>query len=196
MGNKVNVSQIARELGGSVSTVSRAISGNGRISETTRQKVQDYLATCHYPNASKIYELCDEYGLYMIDETNLETHGSWLKQGVIEPSWNVPGSIGCWRGCTLDRAVSNFESFKNHVSVLFWSLGNESYAGDILVEMNRYYKEKDPDRLVHYEGVAENRPYEDLISDMESQMYAPPEKIKEYLENNPKKPFILSLIHI
>ena len=68
---------------------------------------------------------------------------------------------------------------------------NESYAGDILVEMNRYYKEKDPDRLVHYEGVAENRPYEDLISDMESQMYAPPEKIKEYLENNPKKPFIL-----
>lgn len=75
-------------------------------------------------------------------ETNLETHGSWLKQGVIEPSWNVPGSIGCWRGCTLDRAVSNFESFKNHVSVLFWSLGNESYAGDILVEMNRYYKEK------------------------------------------------------
>ena len=57
--------------------------------------------------------------------------------------------------------------------------------------MNRYYKEKDPDRLVHYEGVAENRPYEDLISDMESQMYAPPEKIKEYLENNPKKPFIL-----
>ena len=124
-------------------------------------------------------------------ETNLETHGSWLKQGVIEQSWNVPGSFGCWRGCTLDRAVSNFESFKNHVSVLFWSLGNESYAGDILVEMNRYYKEKDPDRLVHYEGVAENRPYEDLISDMESQMYAPPEKIKEYLENNPKKPFIL-----
>ena len=124
-------------------------------------------------------------------ETNLETHGSWLKQGVIEPSWNVPGSIGCWRGCTLDRAGSNFESFKNHVSVLFWSLGNESYAGDILVEMNRYYKEKDPDRLVHYEGVAENRPYEDLISDMESQMYASPEKIKEYLENNPKKPFIL-----
>ena len=95
-------------------------------------------------------------------ETNLETHGSWLKQGVIEPSWNVPGSIGCWRGCTLDRAVSNFESFKNHVSVLFWSLGNESYAGDILVEMNRYYKEKDPDRLEHYEGVAENRPYKKM----------------------------------
>ena len=159
--------------------------------ECIRRNYINAVRTCHYPDHISWYYRCDQAGIYLMAETNLETHGSWLKQGVIEPSWNVPGSIGCWRGCTLDRAVSNFESFKNHVSVLFWSLGNESYAGDILVEMNRYYKEKDPDRLVHYEGVAENRPYEDLISDMESQMYAPPEKIKEYLENNPKKPFIL-----
>ncbi len=159
--------------------------------ECIRRNHINAVRTCHYPDHISWYYRCDQAGIYLMAETNLETHGSWLKQGVIEPSWNVPGSIGCWRGCTLDRAVSNFESFKNHVSVLFWSLGNESYAGDILVEMNRYYKEKDPDRLVHYEGVAENRPYEDLISDMESQMYAPPEKIKEYLENNPKKPFIL-----
>lgn len=159
--------------------------------ECIRRNHINAVRTCHYPDHISWYYRCDQAGIYLMAETNLETHGSWLKQGVIEPSWNVPGSIGCWRGCTLDRAVSNFESFKNHVSVLFWSLGNESYAGDILVGMNRYYKEKDPDRLVHYEGVAENRPYEDLISDMESQMYAPPEKIKEYLENNPKKPFIL-----
>lgn len=159
--------------------------------ECIRRNHINAVRTCHYPDHISWYYRCDQAGIYLMAETNLETHGSWMKQGVIEPSWNVPGSIGCWRGCTLDRAVSNFESFKNHVSVLFWSLGNESYAGDILVEMNRYYKEKDPDRLVHYEGVAENRPYEDLISDMESQMYAPPEKIKEYLENNPKKPFIL-----
>lgn len=159
--------------------------------ECIRRNHINAVRTCHYPDHISWYYRCDQAGIYLMAETNLETHGSWLKQGVIEPSWNVPGSIGCWRGCTLDRAVSNFESFKNHVSVLFWSLGNESYAGDILVEMNRYYKGKDPDRLVHYEGVAENRPYEDLISDMESQMYAPPEKIKEYLENNPKKPFIL-----
>mgnify|MGYP000112651333 CR=1 FL=1 len=159
--------------------------------ECIRRNHINAVRTCHYPDHISWYYRCDQAGIYLMAETNLETHGSWLKQGVIEPSWNVPGSIGCWRGCTLDRAVSNFESFKNHVSVLFWSLGNESYAGDILVEMNRYYKEKDPDRLVHYEGVAENRPYEDLISDMESQMYASPEKIKEYLENNPKKPFIL-----
>ena len=159
--------------------------------ECIRRNHINAVRTCHYPDHISWYYRCDQAGIYLMAETNLETHGSWMKQGVIEPSWNVPGSIGCWRGCTLDRAVSNFESFKNHVSVLFWSLGNESYAGDILVEMNRYYKEKDPDRLVHYEGVAENRPYEDLISDMESQMYAPPEKIKEYLENNSKKPFIL-----
>ena len=53
--------------------------------------------------------------------------------------------------------------------------------------MNQYYKEKDPDRLVHYEGVCHNRSYEDVISDMESQMYTSPENVKEYLENNPKK---------
>ena len=84
-----------------------------------------------------------------------------------------------------------FETFKNHTSVLFWSLGNESYAGNVLREMNQYYKEKDPDRLVHYEGVCHNRSYEDVISDMESQMYTSPENVKEYLENNPKKPFLL-----
>ena len=159
--------------------------------ECIRRNHINAVRTCHYPDRISWYYRCDQAGIYLMAETNLETHGSWLKQGVIEPSWNVPGSVECWRGCTLDRAVSNFEAFKNHTSVLFWSLGNESYAGDVLVEMNQYYKEKDPDRLVHYEGVAENRPYEDLISDMESQMYAPPQTIKEYLENNPKKPFVL-----
>lgn len=159
--------------------------------ECIRRNHINAVRTCHYPDHISWYYRCDQAGIYLMAETNLETHGSWLKQGVIEPSWNVPGSVECWRGCTLDRAVSNFEAFKNHTSVLFWSLGNESYAGDVLVEMNQYYKEKDPDRLVHYEGVAENRPYEDLISDMESQMYAPPQTIREYLENNPKKPFVL-----
>ena len=91
----------------------------------------------------------------------------------------------------LDRARTNFEVFKNHPSVLFWSLGNESYAGDVLKEMNAYYKETDPDRLVHYEGVVHNRAYEDCISDMESRMYAKPQQIREYLEDQPKKPFLL-----
>ena len=147
--------------------------------------------TCHYPNQIPWYYLCDEKGIYMMAETNLETHGSWQKLGAVEPSWNVPGSFPQWRGAVLDRAVSNFEYFKNHVSVLFWSLGNESYAGDVLEDMNRYYKDKEDGRLVHYEGVFHNRNYENTISDVESRMYASPEDIRKYLDSHPSKPFIL-----
>lgn len=159
--------------------------------ECIRHNHINAVRTCHYPDHISWYYRCDQAGIYLMAETNLETHGSWQKMGATEPSWNVPGNIECWRACTLDRAVSNFETFKNHTSVLFWSLGNESYAGNVLREMNQYYKEKDPDRLVHYEGVCHNRSYEDVISDMESQMYTSPENVKEYLENNPKKPFLL-----
>ena len=159
--------------------------------ECIRRNHINAVRTCHYPDHISWYYRCDQAGIYLMAETNLETHGSWQKMGATEPSWNVPGNIECWRACTLDRAVSNFETFKNHTSVLFWSLGNESYAGNVLREMNQYYKEKDPDRLVHYEGVCHNRSYEDMISDMESQMYTSPENVKEYLENNPKKPFLL-----
>ena len=159
--------------------------------ECIRRNHINAVRTCHYPDHISWYYRCDQAGIYLMAETNLETHGSWQKMGAVEPSWNVPGNIECWRACTLDRAVSNFETFKNHTSVLFWSLGNESYAGNVLREMNQYYKEKDPGRLVHYEGVFHNRSYEDVISDMESQMYTSPENVKEYLENNPKKPFLL-----
>ena len=159
--------------------------------ECIRRNHINAVRTCHYPDHISWYYRCDQAGIYLMAETNLETHGSWQKMGATEPSWNVPGNIECWRACTLDRAVSNFETFKNHTSVLFWSLGNESYAGNVLREMNQYYKEKDPDRLVHYEGVCHNRSYEDVISDMESQMYTSPENVKEYLENNPKKSFLL-----
>ncbi len=147
--------------------------------------------TCHYPNQIPWYYLCDENGIYVMAETNLESHGSWQKPGSIEPSWNVPGSISQWREVVLDRARNNFETFKNHTSILFWSLGNESYAGDNIEAMNAYFKEKDPDRLVHYEGVVWNRVYEDSISDVESRMYATPAQIEEYLSNEPGKPFIL-----
>lgn len=147
--------------------------------------------TCHYPNRTSWYYSCDENGIYMMAEGNLESHGSWQKMGAIEPSVNVPGSISQWEGAVVDRARTNFETFKNHISILFWSLGNESYVGECLRKMNELYKEKDKLRLVHYEGVFNNRDYEDVISDVESQMYAPPSRIREYLDNQPKKPFIL-----
>ncbi|SEU18877.1 glycoside hydrolase family 2 TIM barrel-domain containing protein [Enterocloster lavalensis] len=147
--------------------------------------------TCHYPDQIPWYYMCDTCGIYLMAETNLESHGSWQKMGAVEPSWNVPGSLPQWREAVMDRARSNFEFFKNHTSVLFWSLGNESYAGDNLLAMQRFFKEADPGRPVHYEGVFHNRAYEDGISDMESQMYAPPERVEAYLRNRPKKPFIL-----
>ena len=145
--------------------------------------------TSHYPNNSIWYDLCDEYGIYLIDEANLESHGSWQKMGVCDPSWNVPGSIPEWKGAVLDRAESMFERDKNHPSILIWSCGNESYVGTNILEMTKYFHKNDDSRLVHYEGVFWNREF-DEISDMESRMYAKPAEIEEYLNNNPKKPYI------
>jgi len=147
--------------------------------------------TCHYPDQIPWYYLCDEAGIYVMSETNLESHGSFQKTGAIEPSWNVPGSVPEWKEAVIDRARSNFETFKNHTSILFWSLGNESYAGDDIEAMNTYFKEKQDGRLVHYESVVYNRAYEDTISDVESRMYAKPWEIEEYLQNKPKKPYLL-----
>lgn len=147
--------------------------------------------TSHYPNQLPWYTLCDENGIYLMAEANLESHGSWQKMGAVEPSWNVPGSLPQWKEVVLDRIKTNFELFKNHPCVLFWSLGNESYAGEVLQSANAWLKEKDSSRLTHYEGVFHNRLYEDTISDVESRMYAPPDDIRIYLDNHPKKPFLL-----
>lgn len=147
--------------------------------------------TCHYPNQIPWYYMCDEEGIYLMSETNLESHGSFQKLGAIEPSCNVPGSIPQWREAVIDRARNNYETFKNHTSVLFWSLGNESYAGDDIEAMNKYFKDKNDGRLVHYESSYYNRAYEDTISDMESRMYASPADVEDYLIHNAKKPFIL-----
>lgn len=147
--------------------------------------------TCHYPDQIPWYYMCDEAGIYVMAETNLESHGSWQKLGAIEPSWNIPGSVPQWKEAVVDRARSNYETFKNHISIIFWSLGNESYAGDDIEAMNKFFKDKNDGRLVHYEGSFYTREYEDTISDVESRMYAKPYEIEEYLSNNPKKPYLL-----
>ncbi|KKK38675.1 beta-galactosidase [Mesobacillus campisalis] len=157
--------------------------------KTMKQHNINAVRTSHYPNDSLWYELCDEYGLYVIDEMNLETHGTWQKMGVVEPSWNIPGNKPEWQEIVLDRAVSMFERDKNHPSILIWSCGNESYAGEVILEATRYFHSVDPGRLVHYEGVFHNRDYNE-ISDMESRMYAKPADIENYLNKNPDKPYI------
>lgn len=147
--------------------------------------------TCHYPNQIAWYELCDKEGIYVMSETNLESHGSWQKMNQVEPSWNVPGSVPQWREAVVDRMRTNFETFKNHVSILFWSLGNESYAGDNIQAMQAFLEEKQDGRLIHYEGVFHNRIYNETISQIESRMYAAPDQVREYLEGDGTKPFIL-----
>ncbi|MFV0359332.1 glycoside hydrolase family 2 TIM barrel-domain containing protein [Tropicimonas sp.] len=146
--------------------------------------------TCHYPNQSVFYRLCDEYGLYVIDEANLESHGSWQKGGAVRPDWVVPDGHPEWRDCVIDRAKSMLERDKNHPSILIWSCGNESYGGRNIFEMSEYFRTRDPSRLVHYEGVFRDRRHDDT-SDMESRMYARPQEVAAYLEDDPKKPFIL-----
>ncbi len=169
----------------------RAITKEDMIADIRilKQNNMNAVRTSHYPNQSFWYELCDQYGIYLIDEANLESHGSWQKLSKCEPSWNVPGSLPEWKEAVVDRARSMLERDKNHPSILIWSCGNESYAGEDILAMSQYFKERDPSRLVHYEGVFWNRAF-DHISDMESRMYAKPEEIIEYLEQADKKPYI------
>ena len=148
------------------------------------------IRTCHYPDASLIYELCDEYGIYMIDETNLETHGSWDTAEFTKDYTDVvPHDKPEWLGMMLDRANSMYQRDKNHAAILIWSCGNESFGGKDIFEMSQFFHKEDPTRLVHYEGVFHDRRYNDT-SDMESQMYPSVEAIKEFLAKDDSKPFV------
>lgn len=146
------------------------------------------IRTSHYPNSSAWYRLCDEYGVYLIDETNLETHGTWHLGTGLETS--LPGNRPEWLGAVLDRATSMLERDKNHPSVLIWSCGNESFGGSDIYEMSQFFRRRDPSRLVHYEGIFWDRRY-NATSDMESQMYTPVADIETFLSEHPEKPFIL-----
>ena len=147
--------------------------------------------TSHYPNDPYFLSLCDEYGLYVIGETNLETHGTWQKLGADgSDEWTLPGARPEWRENVLARAEAMLERDKNHPAILIWSCGNESHGGKTLWEMSEYFRNTDPSRLVHYEGIFWNREYP-ATSDMESQMYTPVADIKKFLAEHPEKPFIM-----
>ncbi len=158
--------------------------------KTMKQNNINAIRTCHYPDASRIYQLCDEYGIYMIDETNLESHGSWdVAEFTKDYTYVVPHDKPEWLDMMLDRANSMYQRDKNHTAILIWSCGNESFGGKDIFEMSQFFRNTDPTRLVHYEGLCHDRRYNDT-SDMESQMYPSVEAIKEFLAKDDSKPFI------
>ena len=149
------------------------------------------IRTSHYPDDSALYELCDIYGLYLIAENNLESHGTFeaYDKGYVDLDFVVPKDHDEWMGMMLDRVKSCYERDKNHPAILIWSCGNESYGGKVIYAMSQLFRKLDPNRLVHYEGIFHDRSYNDT-SDMESQMYPSVEAIKEHLKNEKEKPFI------
>lgn len=158
--------------------------------ETMKQNNINAIRTCHYPDGSLLYRLCDEYGLYLIDETNLESHGSWdMAEQSGDTTYIVPHDKPEWLDMMLDRANSMYQRDKNHPAILIWSCGNESFGGKDIYEMSQLFRKEDPTRLVHYEGVFHDRSYNDT-SDMESQMYPTVASIKAFLEKDRSKPFI------
>ena len=149
------------------------------------------IRTSHYPDDSMLYKLCDIYGIYMIAENNLESHGTWeaYNKGYVDLDFVVPKDKPQWREMMLDRANSCYQRNKNHPAILIWSCGNEAFGGKTIYEMSQLFRQLDKHRLVHYEGVFNDRSYNDT-SDMESQMYTSAAGIEKFLAEHPKKPFI------
>lgn len=171
----------------------RVVSREELIKDLTTMKQNNINAirTCHYPDAVGIYDLCDEYGLYMIAECNMESHGTRDTDAV--RSGDFSGVVPCdrpeWMDCMLDRVNSMYQRDKNHPAILIWSCGNESFGGKVIFEMSQLYRKMDPTRLVHYEGVNDDRRYNDT-SDMESRMYTTVNEIREFLSKDRRKPYV------
>lgn len=134
--------------------------------------------TCHYPDDPVWYELCDEYGLFVTAEANIESHGMGYgpKSLAKDPTWME---------AHVDRNKNNVESFKNHASVIVWSLGNEAGDGVNFTAAAKYVRERDPSRPVHYER-AEGGPNTDIVCPM----YSKPWNCVDYGSKPQTKPFI------
>ncbi|NLB64707.1 MAG: hypothetical protein GX801_11510 [Fibrobacter sp.] len=131
------------------------------------------LRMSHYPNDPRMYEICDRYGIYVIDEANLESHGALDK---------LPKSSDEWRPASLERVSSMLQRDKNHPSIVLWSLGNEAGNGNVFTSMRDYIHAEDSTRPVHYEGDWSN-------ADVNSWMYYGPDAVRFYNDNN--KPIML-----
>ena len=147
--------------------------------------------TSHYPNDPRFYDLCDEYGLYVIDEADLECHGFT----VIE-DWNQLSGNPEWQDAYVERMVRMAERDKNHPSIIMWSLGNESGFGRNHEAMAAKVREIDPTRLIHYEGetrdIFDKEELEPKAADVYSTMYTPVEKMAEVGQKaSMKRPHIM-----
>ena len=150
------------------------------------------LRTSHYPNSSVLYSLCDELGIYVIAENNMETHGVWdmVQKGLIPLEETIPGDRPEWLPMLLDRVNSTYQRDKNHCSVVIWSCGNESLGGKVPLEMSRLFHRLDDTRPVHYECITYDRRYEET-TDIESQMYTSADNLRRFLSEHRSKPFLL-----
>ena len=168
----------------------RAVTRDEMLSDVICMKRNNINAvrTSHYPNHPDFYDLCDEYGLYVIDENNMETHSTWPSE--IPGCPEIPGSRPEWTDACMDRITGLFERDKNHPCVVAWSLGNESSGGENLRRMYQYLKSADAARFVHYESVWDKKGYED-VSDVTSRMYSHPGVLEEYAKGAHAKPFLL-----
>ncbi|MHC4180115.1 MAG: glycoside hydrolase family 2 TIM barrel-domain containing protein, partial [Planctomycetota bacterium] len=131
--------------------------------------------TSHYPDDPRWYDLCDCYGLYVIDEANVESHGA--QRLARDPQW---------RDAHLDRTIRMVERDKNHPSVILWSLGNEAGDGSNFAATSSWIRRRDPSRPVHYEQ-AGTGPNTDVVCPM----YATIQRIVRYGESDPSRPMIL-----
>ncbi len=133
--------------------------------------------TSHYPDDPKWYDLCDRYGIYLVDECNVESHGV---------SHFLPGSDPKWTAACVDRMTSMVERDKNHPSVIIWSLGNEAGFGDNFRHMAARAREIDPTRPIQYEPARE-----DPVTDIVCPMYAKIEHLVEYASREQSRPLIM-----
>ncbi len=152
--------------------------------------------TSHYPNHPVFMEMCDRLGFYVIDECDLETHGTWVGYfGDDQPSNLSNDSL--WQTAYVDRMERMVERDKNSPSIVMWSLGNESYFGDNHIAMANYTKKRDPSRPVHYESASRSGDYSleavyHEATDIVSRMYAPIHSIvAQATRSNDKRPYFL-----